>query len=411
MAGWLPIAGGMGQGLDEVLARIMQQNALDQHQSQLNETSRRNVADEGLRGKQIGIEGDYKNASIASLNDERTSKAADRESKQKAADVAAQREQDRLNEEDQFIHTPSDDPNIKKQQDMIRLRRMSGDKGAFPYQVVTEPNGPPQRQPTDKMVRQEDGTYVWANPNKPTVPVPGVDKTDPNTGETTTSKLKGFTAPPSPIIYSPNGEVPKIVTRTAGGTGTATDITDKKTGQPLTPKMTGQEANRASMAGHVASGIDRAQDELDEAEQQGLLGPLAGRTYGEFLAQKLGTTGNAEADDLLGRLQLDLKNISTGFAAIHSQRGSVGNARGIEQQLNSTKMSHALINGGLESIKQWVNDYAGDRGTKPQQPQDNPNAPPPMQNGVERVRVIGPKGETGTIPKGGKLPEGWKLAQ
>lgn len=407
MAGWLPIAGGMGQGLDEVLARIMQQNAQDQHQQQITETNRHNVADEGLNSRKLGIDEDYKTANVAGMNEDRQSKATQREQSVKDAQQKSQDEVDRRQQEDEFIHTPSDNPNVQKQQDLIKLRRITGDKGSIPYQIVTEPNGPPDHSAPGPVEKDEHGNFFRVNRQNQYEPItkaaPG-DAGGPTPGRL---PVKAYQPPVAPILYAPNGEVPRTVDR---GTNTAAVIKAKETGEPLAPKLTSQEANRASMAGHVSSGIERAQDELDEAERQGLLGPLAGRTYGEFLAQKLGTTGNPESDDLLGRLQLDLKNISTGFAAIHSQRGSMGNALGIEHQLNSTKMSHALINGGLESIKQWVNDYAGDR-AKPQQPQDNPNAPPPMQSGVERVRVIGPKGETGTIPKGGKLPEGWKLAQ
>lgn len=130
-------------------------------------------------------------------------------------------------------------------------------------------------------------------------------------------------------------------------------------GEQVNPVDPAQVRTRRDLATHVGEGIDQAQASLDEAQKAGVLGPLAGRTYGEFLAGKVGSTGDEKTDELLGRLRMDLQAASTGFAALHGRGGAnAGMARDIEKKMDSTYMSHALISGGLKSIKDWTNNYA-----------------------------------------------------
>lgn len=271
MAGWLPIAGGAAQSLDDVLQRMMAQTALDQRQQALTETGRHNQAEEGLTGRKLGIDEDYKNTNVAGMNEDRQSKISERESKQEAAKVTAQREQDRLQEEDSFIHTPSDDPNIQKQQDMVKLRRMSGDKGAFPYQVVTEPNGPKRAGSAGRLIRQADGSYVRVADDNTVTDVNKTD-TNPDTGETTTSKLKGFTAPPSPFLLNNAGQTPGLVDKT---NNFFKPILDAKTKEPLAPKETTSQIDKRDAAVSGMSVLDSLDKAIDGAAPQ--LGPGAGQ--------------------------------------------------------------------------------------------------------------------------------------
>lgn len=113
------------------------------------------------------------------------------------------------------------------------------------------------------------------------------------------------------------------------------------------------------MSARVSDGIEQAQESLDEAERAGVLGPIKGRTFGELLAGKVGATGNEQTDELIGRLRMDLGSVASGFASIHSRGGAgAGQAKAIEDKLNSSYMDHALITGGLKSIKGWTDRYA-----------------------------------------------------
>lgn len=139
-------------------------------------------------------------------------------------------------------------------------------------------------------------------------------------------------------------------------------------GETINPQDPAQVRTRKDLATHVNEGVDQAQATLDEAEKAGVLGPLAGRTYGEFLAGKIGSTGDEKTDELLGQLRMDLSAASSGFAALHGRGGAnTGMAKEIEKKLDSTYMSHGLISGGLKSIKGWTTRYATKKGSKPEE--------------------------------------------
>lgn len=168
------------------------------------------------------------------------------------------------------------------------------------------------------------------------------------------STLKGFHAPVQPIVVN-TGTGPSLVDR---GKGTAKPILGPDN-QPVTAPESAQTKNRRDMADAVGSHFDDVNSLLDEADQKGLLGPLKGRTFVEFMSGKVGSTGNAANDELLGELRTQLGMIRTGVASLHGRTGAnVGIAKDIEKKMDEGYMDPAMIRGGLKGLKSWVDKYA-----------------------------------------------------
>lgn len=168
------------------------------------------------------------------------------------------------------------------------------------------------------------------------------------------STLKGFHAPVQPIVVN-TGTGPSLVDR---GKGTAKNIIGPD-GQPVSAPESAQTKNRRDMADAVGSHFDDVSSLLDEADQKGLLGPMAGRTFVEFMSGKVGSTGNAANDELLGELRTQLGMIRTGVASLHGRTGAnVGIAKDIEKKMDEGYMDPAMIRGALKGLKSWVDKYA-----------------------------------------------------
>lgn len=168
------------------------------------------------------------------------------------------------------------------------------------------------------------------------------------------SVLKGFHQPQQPVVVN-TGTGPSLVDR---NTGRARNIVGQDN-QPVSAPASAQERNRSGMAAKVLPHFDDVQSELEDAEKAGALGPIAGRTFGEFLAGKVGSTGDATKDDLLGALRMDMSALRSGFATLHGRGGAnAGIAKDIEKNMDSGHMSFAELNGALREMKKWVAGYA-----------------------------------------------------
>lgn len=140
--------------------------------------------------------------------------------------------------------------------------------------------------------------------------------------------------------------------------GAATPVTGTG-GAPVMPKAPAQVTNRRDMATAVGSHFDDASHLIDEADQKGLLGPISGRTFTDFLAGKVGSTGNAENDALLGDLRTSLSMIRSGTASLHGRSGAnQGIAKDIERRMDEGHMSAAELKGSLGALRKWVDTYA-----------------------------------------------------
>lgn len=164
------------------------------------------------------------------------------------------------------------------------------------------------------------------------------------------------------------GKPPAIaLVNTESGFQTKEDVAKKlKAGETVGGPESAQTKNRRDLADAVGSHFDDVNQLLDEAEKKGLLGPLAGRTFVEFMAGKVGSTGNTENDQLLGDLRTQLGMVRTGVAALHGRTGAnVGIAKDIERKMDESYMDPNIIRGGLKGLKSWVDKYAAKKGAAP----------------------------------------------
>lgn len=105
--------------------------------------------------------------------------------------------------------------------------------------------------------------------------------------------------------------------------------------------------------------IQQMRDLVQQADAKGYIGPTAGRVYGQFLAGKVGSTGNPEADQLLGRLRATDSLLKTGAMKVHfGARGGSQMYDHFSDLLNSGKQSAAMLNGSLDGIESFMQGYA-----------------------------------------------------
>jgi hypothetical protein len=121
---------------------------------------------------------------------------------------------------------------------------------------------------------------------------------------------------------------------------------------------------RRDLATSVGSHFQDVHDLLDEADRRGLLGPLKGRTYLEFMSGKVGSTNNPENDELLGELRTQMGMVRSGVAQLHGRAGAnQGIAQSIEKKMDEGYMDPNMIRGGLKGLEKWVNTYATKKGS------------------------------------------------
>lgn len=125
---------------------------------------------------------------------------------------------------------------------------------------------------------------------------------------------------------------------------------------------TAMERNRTDTARAIKNNLPKIRQEVDEANQRGFLGPIAGR-MGDFLAGKVGSTEilgrrtTAEDDRLLGALRENLKVLATALSAIHTRYGGSQAAARFDAGFQSGKLSSDMIMGALDTAEDWANTY------------------------------------------------------
>jgi len=173
---------------------------------------------------------------------------------------------------------------------------------------------------------------------------------------------------------------------------------------PTTP----QTRDRQARAGEILPHFARANDLLNEAEAKGVLGPLAGRTIGEFLAHEVGSTGDPDTDRILAALQMNMTALSSGFASLHGRGGAnVGIAHEMSNQLNKRKMTADAIRGALYEMQDWTRGYAEGRNGDLAEVGAG-GAPGGARPAAGSFHIKGPNGESGWVPAGTEVPAGWK---
>lgn len=159
----------------------------------------------------------------------------------------------------------------------------------------------------------------------------------------------------STVVYQGVGMPPMIIDK---NTHKATPVMGADN-QPLPEKPTSVGANRQDMATKILNRFPDLESDLEDANRRGLLGPDKGR-IADFLAGKVGSTGNGENDELLGSLRMNLNGVRSGFASLHGKGGgNVQIARDIEKTMDSGHMSYEELHGAVvRGMKRWVQDYA-----------------------------------------------------
>jgi hypothetical protein len=125
----------------------------------------------------------------------------------------------------------------------------------------------------------------------------------------------------------------------------------KETGPTMSSKNMGQMA--ATVPEHIAD--TRAL--IHQAAQKGYIGPLAGRVFVDFLAGRVGTTGDDEADYLLGSLKTNSKLLTSAMLRTHF------NGRGISlygsfEDMIAAKQSEAMLMGDLDGFDKYIQQYS-----------------------------------------------------
>lgn len=208
----------------------------------------------------------------------------------------------------------------------------------------------------------EDGSYRLTS--QPPAEVTAAGKlTAPSTWS-----FVGNSADGTPVLMNKQGE---FKLGDVGGTGNS----------PVLPKSstmpTSQARSTAEFAETVLPHIDEMRSLIQQADAAGYIGPAAGRIYGEFLVGKVGSTGDAQADQLLGHLRAVDSLMKTATMKVHfGSRGGQQMYDHFSEMLNTGKQSAATLNGALDGIESFMQGYA--QAGNPQtigQPINAPNAP------------------------------------
>lgn len=111
-------------------------------------------------------------------------------------------------------------------------------------------------------------------------------------------------------------------------------------------------------AATVLPHIEELRGLIQEAESKGLLGPIRGRVS-QFLAGKIGSTGNKDIDSLLGRLRSADSLMSSALLRTHfGARGGQGLYDKFINLLDTGKSTPEALNGTLDEFKSYAEGYA-----------------------------------------------------
>lgn len=359
----LAAGAGASEGLHEYLAQLLREKQIADEQKRTAESGRHNLAEEGLSGRTIDENAKYRQA-----QQEANKIAADRlETTRREAESNRIRDDQRAGLDDLI---PGASISIPTRNSAVKTGAALPErfKPVVPY--ADDFMGPvnetgPQRgevgsytlEGQDKKAGAqgviEQKTYVLDGK-----PIDGflnnrTGKILSKTGEDITAKVDHYTAPDRTLIQTGEG----YDTRAH-----ATSEINKGGNVPLaTPAAT---RTREDLADRVSTHFDDIQQMLDEANKKGVLGPIAGRTYNDFLAGKIGTTGDAATDELLGELRQNLSLARSGLAQLHGRGGAnVGIVQGLEKNMDAGHMSYDELKGSLKAMKSWVDTYAKKKGS------------------------------------------------
>lgn len=347
-AGALALGAGAGQGLEDVLNRIMTEEKLrqlkDQFQQTHDESVRAHTAMEGIDREKIAA-GERERISRDAIlrqghDDEQANKLRD-DGRAAAEQIPG------------GTVMAADDPTTK----ILPQSLLRGLKAQTSTSLAPNVMGGESTISSDADMGTFKGQEIPATSRIKLKTFAQQEKSaaDERAAEAEAEKqrhdIETENKPPAPdrvLIQTPEGYMPRSTARgiIEGG------------GQVAGPESA-QTKNRRDMATAVGSHFEDANQLIDEADKRGLLGPIAGRTFTDFLAGHVGSTGNAENDALLGDLRTSLSMIRSGTASLHGRTGAnVGIAKDIEKKMDEGHMSAAELKGSLSALKKWVDTYA-----------------------------------------------------
>lgn len=342
MAPILGMAAGAGEGLDTYLERLLKEHELSQRDTAQAETGRHNIATE-----------DYQLKALADNNLTRRSIAG-------AAD--ADRDATRSNTEavnmgkslDELVDGTRVTPQTQRR--ALALKAVPPERfGAEmpPSMGRSDPNAPGNGEVGPEI---QGSPIVGSAASKLAMLRVGDsqkdnERQDKSLQETITHDRNMENKPPAPD---------RVLVQTGDGYRTRDDVrADLRGGRDVPLAESAQSRNRQDMAERVSSHFDDIQQMLDEADKRGLLGPLAGRTFNDFMAGRIGSTGNKDDDELLGELRQNLSLARSGLGSLHGRGGAnIGIVQSLEKNMDAGHMSYAELSGALHAMKNWVNSYA-----------------------------------------------------
>ncbi len=206
----------------------------------------------------------------------------------------------------------------------------------IPYQLLTEPGGPPGT-PVQVDV---GGKGVYTRPSE-AIGKPAYHQPTPMA----TVTLQTQDAQGNPVTRV----VPKA------------DALNKDFARPDTAQTQTRKENAANVLAHIQD----IESEAEQVDKLGLMGPLGGR-WGDFMAGRIGAgelaAGNPQNAELLGQFRSDVGLLKSGMAMVH------GGARGggspaimarMDALMNAKTMDLSLFKGATTSFKKWLTQYAG----------------------------------------------------
>lgn len=361
------VGAGAGQGLEDVLTRMVEQAKLDQmkkiQDGQQAESVRSHMANEGIDRERIA----------ATERDRLSRDAMTNRNYQEQSDRAMRDDGRALSEQipgDTFL--PTGDSAIKQlesggQGSLLRMKSSLPSTSTVAASTLPGDENPAGVTVTSKELPRDIGRIKLRTQLQTEKAIADAAKVtdqgeqkrrDDNTIRHDIAMENKPSVPQVTIVPTDTG-----VMRVPRGGGAATPVMGAD-GQPVMPRSPAQILNRRGMASDVGSHFDKTEALLQEADDAGILGPLKGRTYADFMAGKIGTTGNANNDELLGELRMNLGMLASGVASLHGRAGAnAGIAKDIQKKMDEGYMDPALIRGGLKSLRSWTSKYAGDGGS------------------------------------------------
>lgn len=344
MPGLMSYGAGASEGLDTALNRMMVE-------AQINESKRRNLSQEAVDQQRANQE---KVASDAL--------AAERKSNEDTKKAALDDEDRRKKQEDELLKDPNT-PTLIKQ--FVGLRRITPKGENAPYQLLTEPNGPP--------VNTQENAYKLTSPELAKSLGKKVGEVidaarDPKTNKITyrgvdvTNGVDHYEKPPAVgFLQSGDGYITKTDAANKLGKGETVPL--------ATTSSTRTMSEGASMLEPHIRDIEQQATELDKA---GLFGPIMSRvrdhlgkvgTIDEFF-DSVSSDPELSKDKMAGRFATSLGLLASGAGRVHGGARGGGSTQMLQyfKAMLSDASTLQMFLGRIQGVDDYMKGYAAGPG-------------------------------------------------